>query len=305
MLCNGRRPECKPLRYFRKNQKARVSEDALRTSSRAEILAALDGSLTFARRERLARILSDAEAIALAGLTDTTTSVHTLRAVATDLESLVAWHRNQRGADLPWPPSPGLVEDWLSDALAQTPCPSPATLKRRLISWARIARAMGVSDAIFEDEALRARLGSAPLPEMPPTDALGEEGLAALIESCSSDHLTGLRDRALLLTAFTLGLGPGQVSALKVSDFTGDEANGFRLLRHRKPALLLSGQAATALRRWLEQSGLTSGPLFRPVDRWMKPGRLGLTPQSVKLIVKARAKQAGLDPTRLSARSLR
>ena len=293
------------MRDFRKRQSEQATQAAESVNSRADILAALDGSLTFSRRERLAHLLSEAEAIALAGLCDATESVNTLRAVATDLEALVIWHRNQRGAELPWPPSPGLVDDWLSDALAQTPCPSPATLKRRLISWARIARAMGMSDAILEDEAVRARLGSAPLPETPRPETLGEEGLAVLIETCPSDHLTGLRDRALLLTAFTLGLGPGLISALKVSDFTGDEASGFRLLRHRKPALFLSEEAATALRRWLEQTGLTSGPLFRPVDRWMKPGRLGLTPQSVKLIVKARAKQAGLDPTRLSARSLR
>ena len=293
------------MRDFRKRQSEQATQAAESVNSRADILAALDGSLTFSRRERLAHLLSEAEAIALARLCDATESVNTLRAVATDLEALVIWHRNQRGADLPWPPSPGLVDDWLSDALAQTPCPSPATLKRSLISWARIARAMGMSDAILEDEALRARLGSAPLPETPRPETLGEEGLATLIETCPSDHLTGLRDRALLLTAFTLGVGPGQISALKVSDFTGDEVSGFRLLRHRKPALFLSEEAAAALRRWLEQSGLTSGPLFRPVDRWMKPGRLGLTPQSVKLIVKARAKQAGLDPTRLSARSLR
>lgn len=295
----------KPLRDFRNRQMAKAAQEAERANSRADILVALDGSLTFSRRERLARLLSEAEARALAGLVDETDSVHTLRAIATDLEAVVIWHRKDRGEDLPWPPSPALIDQWLSDALAQTPCPSSATLKRRLTSWARMVRAMGADEAVFEDAVPRARTASPSLQEAPRPQTLGEEGLANLIETCPTDHLTGLRDRALLLTAFTLGLGPGALAALKVNDFAGDDAGGFRILRHRKPALPLPTPAADALRQWLEKAGLVAGPLFRPVDRWMKPGRLGLTPQSVKLIVKARAKQAGLDPARVSARSLR
>jgi integrase len=60
-----------------------------------------------------------------------------------------------------------------------------------------------------------------------------------------------------------------------------------------------------ALKSWLERANITSGPLFRGIDRWGHVGRKGLDPQSVNLILKTRIKAAGLDPSHYSAHGLR
>ena len=55
---------------------------------------------------------------------------------------------------------------------------------------------------------------------------------------------------------------------------------------------------------WLEASGLEDGPLFRSIARnWTMGGRL--SDKGVALVVKRRAKAAGLDPTRYAGHSLR
>src|SRR5438067_12538767 len=50
-----------------------------------------------------------------------------------------------------------------------------------------------------------------------------------------------------------------------------------------------------ALREWLECAGIVRGPIFRPIDKHGNVKPLRLTDQSVALIVKRCAKDAGLD----------
>lgn len=68
---------------------------------------------------------------------------------------------------------------------------------------------------------------------------------------------------------------------------------------------MLIGRPVTALKQWLAAAGIESGPVFRKIDQWGNVDRRGLTPQSVNLILKARVKQAGLDPAAFSAHGLR
>ncbi|MEY9102764.1 integrase [Sinorhizobium fredii] len=69
--------------------------------------------------------------------------------------------------------------------------------------------------------------------------------------------------------------------------------------------MLLIGRPVTALKRWLAEAGIAAGPVFRRIDQWGNVDRRALTPQSVNLILKARAKQAGLEPALLSVHGLR
>lgn len=59
-----------------------------------------------------------------------------------------------------------------------------------------------------------------------------------------------------------------------------------------------------AVRAWIDHAGLTSGPLARRVTR---TGAISspLSAQSVALIVKRRARAAGLDPRDFAGHSLR
>jgi integrase len=60
-----------------------------------------------------------------------------------------------------------------------------------------------------------------------------------------------------------------------------------------------------AVKEWLVAAGITEGAIFRRVNKGgnVLPDRL--TAQSVSLIVKARAKRAGLDPRSFAGHSLR
>lgn len=144
--------------------------------------------------------------------------------------------------------------------------------------------------------------------------ALTKEPLEALLATCD-DSLRGVRDRALLLFAWSSG---GRRRS-EVTDATmenvrkvGDRAYVFTLLRTKtnqsgserddtgKPVV---GRAADALEAWLSRSGITAGPIFRRIrrgDRVAEP----LSPAAVRDIVKARAAEAGLGGD-FSAHSLR
>jgi len=56
---------------------------------------------------------------------------------------------------------------------------------------------------------------------------------------------------------------------------------------------------------WLEVSGITEGPAFRPVDRHGHIGTTRLSPPAVALVLKRHATRAGLDPTEVAGHSLR
>jgi hypothetical protein len=60
-----------------------------------------------------------------------------------------------------------------------------------------------------------------------------------------------------------------------------------------------------AVRDWIDLSYLTEGPLFRPINRYGKILPSRLTGQSVALIVKRWALQAGFDPALFAGHSLR
>lgn len=282
-------------------RRERMEREEAERLARAITLEVLDGVLTFARRERLATCLSDGEVLLLAGLADCGRSAHSLRALAEDLESLSRWCIEQTNIPLPFPPDEALLTRFLKSQRAENPAPSQATLKRRISSWAALTRASGGHDAVFTAPAIRTLLGRR-TPVRQKTKALGEEGLARLLSTCAGDSLTDRRDHALLITAFTLGLRPAEITALQVIDFSGGNEPFLRIGARHLP---LPEAVAASIGLWLAQTGLAAGPLFRPVDRWGKPGKLGLTPQSLRLVVRARGQAAGLDASLLRAGSLR
>jgi integrase len=143
--------------------------------------------------------------------------------------------------------------------------------------------------------------------------ALTREPLEQLLETCDAS-LTGLRDRALLLFAFSSGgRRRSEVTAATVENTRRDgEAFVFTLARSKtnqsgapradndKP---VAGRAARALAAWLAAAQIRSGPLFRRVRRG---GVIGepLSPAAVRDIVKKRCALAGLEAG-FSAHSLR
>lgn len=143
--------------------------------------------------------------------------------------------------------------------------------------------------------------------------ALTREPLELLLETC--DHsLTGLRDRALLLFAFSSGGRRRSEVTQATVENTPREGAGyvFHLARSKtnqagveridnaKPVV---GRAAEALTSWLTAAKINSGPLFRRVRRG---GHIGepLSPAAVRNVVTQRCMLAGIDAP-YSAHSLR
>ena len=73
------------------------------------------------------------------------------------------------------------------------------------------------------------------------------------------------------------------------------------ILYGHKPATY----SVRALRAWLDIADIVTGPVFRPIDRLGNIKLQALTAQSVALIVKQAATNAGYDPTAFSGHSLR
>lgn len=149
-------------------------------------------------------------------------------------------------------------------------------------------------------------------------DPLRRSPLAEVVAEIPTDTLTGLRDRAVLLVGFAGAFRRSELVAIDVEhlDFTTDrgvlvtipasktdqEGAGDTVPLHRAADAALC--PVRALRAWLDGGGLTAGPMFRRMHRGERLGGR-LSSQSVALIVKRRARAAGLDPARLAGHSLR
>lgn len=149
------------------------------------------------------------------------------------------------------------------------------------------------------------------LPQKKP--ALTREPLEALLETCDSS-LAGLRDRALLLFAFSSGgRRRSEVAAASVENTRRDGSSFVFTLAHSKTNQAgtdraendkpIVGRAANALSAWLAASKIKAGPLFRRVRRGGVVGE-PLSPAAVRDIIKKRCALAGID-TNFSAHSLR
>ncbi|ARN41218.1 TPA: site-specific integrase [Pseudomonas aeruginosa] len=138
------------------------------------------------------------------------------------------------------------------------------------------------------------------------------EPLEAMLATCS-DGVRGLRDRALLLLAWSGGgRRRSEVVGLQVDDVrqldaetwlyalgaTKTETEGVRR------ELPLRGPAARALADWLAAAPASTGPLFRRLYRGGRVGMAALSGDQVARIVKRRAALAGL-PGDWAAHSLR
>lgn len=142
------------------------------------------------------------------------------------------------------------------------------------------------------------------------------EDLRAMLDVLG-DCTIGHRDRALLLVGFGLGCRRSELVALDVADLDFSARGVAVTIRRSKTdqngagriVALPYGRAATcpvrALRKWLDVASITSGPVFRGVNRHGHVSADRLTDKAVALVVKAVATRADLDPTRFAGHSLR
>lgn len=139
-----------------------------------------------------------------------------------------------------------------------------------------------------------------------------------LLISALPTTLSGQRDRALLLLGFAGALRRSELVALQVEDVQFVNAGATITLRRSKTDQegegMVKGIAygenkhtcpVRMLKAWLNASGISEGPIFRPLDRWGNLQAEQLSDRAVALIVQRTVAAAGLDPKHYSGHSLR
>jgi integrase len=204
---------------------------------------------------------------------------------------------------------------------------APDTVRRRLASWSTLTKWRGHSGA-FTSPALKSamRLAVRATPQVrkrKSTMAVTADVLSKLLETCGSESLRDLRDRAILMVAFASGgRRRSEVAGLRyqqliveppitTEDGTSLPSLAIHLGRTKTTSgeqddvVYLTGLPVEALNAWLAAAKIESGSVFRSIGRWGTVSRRALDPQSINAIIKQRAMMAGLDPTEISAHGLR
>lgn len=157
------------------------------------------------------------------------------------------------------------------------------------------------------------KLGTPPKP----VDALLSEDIKRLI-SALPDTLVGIRDRAIILLGFAGAFRRSEIVGLNVGDISYRDDGLIVLLRHSKTDQKGEGRwigipggknpdtcPVTAVRYWLDRSGIAEEAIFRGLDRHGNIISKRLSTRSVGEIIKRAAGAAGLDAARYSGHSLR
>jgi len=237
----------------------------------------------------------------------------TLRGYATDWRHFVAWTEGHGVAALP--AAPATVALYVT-ALASTH--KPATITRRMAAISVQHQRTGLPSPTTDPRVreilrgMRRTVGVAQRQAAPVTIGDLRRMIAHL-----PDTTAGRRDRSLLLVGFAGALRRSELVGIDVDDLAEREQGLLVTVRRSKSDQEAAGRQValpfgrdphtcpvTALQSWLTTAPITTGAVFRSVDRH---GRIGgrLSDRGVVLIIKRAAQRAGLDPAAYSGHSLR
>ena len=257
--------------------------------------------------------LTIAEADAVRGYALAEKSEATRRGYRSDFGGFSRWCAG-RGVE-PLPAPPGAVAAFL--AAEATAGAKASTLSRKLAAIRYAHRLAGVPSPTDVEQVravmrgIRRDRGAAPSQK---AAATGERIKAMLAHM--PDTLKGKRDRALLAFGMAGAFRRSELVALQVADLER-VPEGLRVtIRRSKTDQEGAGHVIAVLRGsklkpvravldWLEAADITSGPVFRGINRHGQVSATGLTPQTVALVVKQYADAAGLDPDEFAGHSLR
>jgi site-specific recombinase XerD len=241
-------------------------------------------------------------------------AVNTVRAYRADWADFESWCQSHGQISLP--AASETVALYLTD-LATTH--KPATLTRRMSAISQAHQIVGFESPTGSAKVrlvmagIRRARGTAQAAKAP----VLVDDLKRMVRQLP-DGLLGVRDRALLLIGFCGAFRRSELVALEVTDaaFTRDglvltirrsktdqEGEG------RKIGIPYASHAETcpirSLQDWLEKSGITEGPIFRPIDRHGRMASIRLSPAAVGEIVKKYASAVGRNASDFAGHSLR
>jgi integrase len=197
---------------------------------------------------------------------------------------------------------------------------APSTLGRRLAAIRLMhvgARVPSPHDALEVDEVMRGVRRAWNKPQAKKAPAVDGE-IQRLVDAVEPQTLKGLRDRALLLVGFAGAFRRSELVALDVEQLTKKPEGLSILIASSKTDQEGQGQIVAiprvkaspycpvqAVTDWLVAAGITTGAVFKRMQRGDVVGGARLTGQSVALVIKALALKVGLDPARYAGHSLR
>jgi len=264
------------------------------------------------RHPPLAAPLADEFALALQ-FARAEKSPATRRAYCSDYESFRKWCAARRLNALP--ATPFTLATFIATEAKRGI--KPSTLERRSsgIGYAHVLAGHeppGQHEAVKATmRGIRRSIGAAPCRKEPIT----AERIRAMVK-LAPQSLIGLRDRALLLLGFAGAFRRSELVGLDVADLNWTKA-GLRVrVRHSKTDQEQHGQTIAiapgktacpvkALKTWLASAKITSGPIFRSIFKGGQISSRRLSDRSVAYIVKSYAELIGINPSLVSAHSLR
>ena len=226
----------------------------------------------------------------------------TIRAYRSDFTEYISYC-DANGLDVS-PPNPVTLADFIAHVAEKNR--SSASIRRAVAGISTIFRLNRMPDPSKDPEVVIAmkrmhrKLGRAAGQAQGITSNLLEKLLAA-----TDSSPRGIRNRALLLTAYDTMCRRSELVSLQIQDIKTINKDGSEhttiLLRRSKTDqeasgrwLHLSDRAQAALKQWLETIQETEGPIFRKIANNQKTAK-GLGGSQINRIYKRLAKNANLD----------
>jgi integrase len=239
---------------------------------------------------------------------------NTLRGYQSDWRHFCTWCESNRMG--PLPATAETVAAYIDESAGSL---KVGSIQRRLNAIAEAHKAVGLESPTHHTivantmKGIRRTLGTAAAQKA----AALTDDIRAMLEVADSG-IIGARDRALILLGFAGAFRRSELVALDVEDGAfGKDGLTVTLRRSkidqegagRKVGIPYGANPETCpvrvLQAWLEQAGISNGPLFRSINRHgqVQPGKLASI--DVARVVKKLAERAGLDAVKYAGHSLR
>jgi len=290
---------------------------------------------------------------------------NSLRATRSDLNYIATWHHACFSAPLSWPPARSVVLSFIAHHLWSPDIRAgrqehgmpehvrlqlttlgvlrvdgphkPATVRRRLSSWAALCRLRGVTGP-FADPVVRKTLATATRAskatrERKSAKAVDAEMIRRLFEHLRAEdrqaitsrdrrRLTAVRDQAMIAVCYASGgrrrseiarMTTGDLEELDPIEEEGRSLPSMRIRLGRTKttdaeedsSVFITGAPVRFLKRWLSLAGISDGPVFRSIDRWGNISRTRPGDEALNDILKKRIAEIGEDPALYSAHGIR
>src|SRR5712691_10576654 len=238
----------------------------------------------------------------------------TLRGYQSDWRAFCAWCEGH--GLCPLPASPETVAVYIAECAGRL---RVGSIQRRLNAIAEAHKAVGLESPTSAGmvrntlKGIKRTMGTAPAQKAPTLT----DDIRAMVDATDAG-LIGARDRAIILLGFAGAFRRSELVSLDIDDCAfGKDGLTVTLRRSktdqqgtgRKVGIPYGSNPETCpvrtIQAWIEQAGISAGPLFRSINRHGQVQTGRLSPIDVARVVKKLADRAGLDSAKYAGHSLR